>query len=744
MNDQTQTLFLLFLIIFGFGSPVRADEGGAGAPPAVPYVWRNVEIVGGGFVSGIIFHPTKQGVVYARTDIGGPYRWNTKTKRWIPLLDWLPPEDWNLYGAESIGLDPTDANRVYVAAGTYTNDWAGNGAILRSTDQGKTWRRTDMPFKLGGNMDGRSIGERLAVDPNKNNILYFGSRDNGLWRSDDFGATWKQVENFPIKAKTNGVGVGFVIFDAKSGRSGKATATIYIGVPSPGVTLYRSRDAGATWEPVPGQPTGFLPHHGVLASEGTLYLTYGNAPGPNGMSDGAVWKLDTKTDAWTDITPLKPGGPNAGTFGYAGLSVEAKNPNAVIVTSMDKWSSGDDIFRSVDGGKTWKTFKPKAVRDSVASPFLNWGRPSADLGHWIGDIEIDPFDSNHVLYVTGATIWGSDDAAGIDADKPTHWTVRAMGLEETAVLDLLSPPSGAPLLSALGDIGGFKHDDLTVAPPNGMYANPFISSTNSMDFAEENPSFVVRVGGGDKGKRGAHSADGGATWTPFPAEPEGTRGGGAIAVSADGSAILWASYQGVPSASKDKGATWTACAGLPNGVRRIVADRVNPARFYALVNNGATVFVSADGGVTFAATGPDPSKGNGRLRALPGKEGELWLSAGGDGLYHSADSGATFQKMLSVQQADDFGFGRAAPGQTHPALYLTGRIADLTGIFRSDDAGASWARIDDDQHRFGTRNLIIGDPRIYGRVYLGTNGRGILYADPVGAGEAKNKTPSSP
>jgi xyloglucan-specific exo-beta-1,4-glucanase len=58
-------------------------------------------------------------------------------------------------------------------------------------------------------------------------------------------------------------------------------------------------------------------------------------------------------------------------------------------------------------------------------------------------------------------------------------------------------------------------------------------------------------------------------------------------------------------------------------------------------------------------------------------------------------------------------------------------------IFRSDDAGRTWARINDDRHQFGTQQVVSGDPRIYGRVYLGTNGRGVLYGDPtwVGGGE---------
>jgi photosystem II stability/assembly factor-like uncharacterized protein len=63
-----------------------------------------------------------------------------------------------------------------------------------------------------------------------------------------------------------------------------------------------------------------------------------------------------------------------------------------------------------------------------------------------------------------------------------------------------------------------------------------------------------------------------------------------------------------------------------------------------------------------------------------------------------------------------------------------GTVTGIYGIFRSDDAGITWTRINDDAHQFGSLDVIAGDPRIYGRVYLGTSGRGILYGDisPVG------------
>src|SRR4051812_29397146 len=102
-----------------------ADE-----PKSENYTWSNAVIHGGGFVSGIVTHPKAKGVIYARTDIGGAYRWDEANRRWIPITDWINAADWNYTGIESLAVDPSDPNKVFFAGGSYTSEWAkGNAAI---------------------------------------------------------------------------------------------------------------------------------------------------------------------------------------------------------------------------------------------------------------------------------------------------------------------------------------------------------------------------------------------------------------------------------------------------------------------------------------------------------------------------------------------------------------------------------------------------------------------------------------
>jgi hypothetical protein len=756
---------LASVLLAGTAALVTQVGGPATAASVEPYAWHNVEIQGGGFVPSIIFNQTQKDLVYARTDIGGAYRLNATTGRWVPLLDWVGPNNWGYNGVASLASDPVDPNRVYVAAGMYTNSWdPNNGAILRSADKGATWQVSPLPFKVGGNMPGRGMGERLAVDPNKNSILYFGAPSGkGLWKSTDFGVTWSQVANFPnagtyVQDPSNeytadNQGIPWVTFDPGSSTAGTATRAIYVGVADKNNPVYRSTDAGATWQAMPGAPTGYLAHKGVLDPVNhLLYLATSDTGGPYDGAKGQVWKVNTATAAWTNITPAP-----ADAYGYSGLTIDRQHPGTIMVGSQISWWPDTNFFRSTDGGATWTqawtwtSYPNRSFRytfDTTNAPWVDLGNPnpsppdtSPKLGWMNEGIEIDPFNSDRLFYGTGLTLYGTTDLTKWDAG--TQLTIKpvAAGLEETAVLDLISPPSGPALISALGDIGGFRHDDLTRAPAT-VFRSPAFTTTTSLDFAEKSPGTIVRVGTFDttarpNDKRIAFSTDGGANW--FQAqEPAGSAGGGSVAVASDASRFVWSQSSGV-AYSVGYGNTWTASTGLPAGAR-VGSDRVNPLKFYGI--SGGRFYVSTNGGATFTATAATGLPDSGHFHAVAGREGDLWLS-GSTGLLHSTDSGATFAKVAGVASATSVGLGKAAPGQSYPALYVMGTVDGVAGVFRSDNAGTSWVRINDDQHQYGNAgDAIAGDPRVYGRVYLGTNGRGVLYADRLG-GTSPSATPPS-
>ncbi|MHA6247459.1 xyloglucanase [Pontibacter sp. CAU 1760] len=700
--------------------------GWAQAPEA--YTWKNVQIQGGGFVTGLIYHPNARNLLYARTDVGGAYRWEAATATWIPLTDQLGPAEENLTGVLSLAPDPSDPDRVYLAAGLYTPSWAGTAALFASSDRGATWARSNLPIKLGGNEDGRSTGERLQVDPNQGNILFLGSSTDGLWKSVDWGATWGKVSGFPVAASPVGSGgISFVLLDAASGTQGKAMPTLYVGVLQKGINLYKSMDGGNSWQPVAGAPTANMPHQAALASDGSLYLTYSNGPGPNNVTAGAVWRLYPATGQWTNISPP------AGQGGYTGLALDPQQPGTLLVSTLNRWWPRDEVFLSKDSGATWKPLLATASLDHSLAPYA-----AASTPHWIGDVALDPYDFDKAWFTTGYGVYQTNNLTASEGNAPTTWTFQNRGLEETVPLQLISPPAGAPLLSALGDIDGFRHDDLDTSPAVGRFS-PAYGTNTSLDFAALQPTFMARIHNNKEGKYGAYSTDGGNTWQAFASAPLGASGGGSVAVSADGSTMVWA--PGGSSNifySRNKGNTWNQAAGVSRNNLKPVADRVNSARFYTYDATSGQVLVSSDGGASFsrAASGlpavPEWQLRRANLKSVFGQERALWLTNPTGGLYHSSDGGQSFQQVAGVQEASHVGFGKAAEGQPYPAVFIAGSVNQQTGFYRSDDAGKTWVKINMAHQQYGGVNDITGDPRRFGRVYVATSGRGILYGDAMG------------
>ncbi|HUB77932.1 MAG TPA: hypothetical protein VMB03_04000 [Bryobacteraceae bacterium] len=755
-------------------------------PTAQAYQFNPVRIVAGGYIPGLIGHPKQAGLIYMRTDIGGVYRWNPSTSQWIPLLDFMAPANYNLTGPESIAIDPNDPSRLYIAAGMYSG---GPYAFLVSTNQGTTFTTYSIPssgagsFVMASNNNGRSVGERLAVNPFKSNELFMGTRSNGLWVSENYAQSWTQVASYPVKSDTNGYGVQWVAFDPKN------PGYVYTGDYT-NSTVYLSTDDGATWNPVAGQPTSWpftvsngthapAPERGVFGSDGNLYMTFADLPGPNSMDYGLVERYNPSTKVWTNITPPfdTAEGQSGPLGGFCGLTIDPNTPGTVAVSTFDRWYPVDTVYLSRDGGSTWSNlgllvsnsgvdgpqagnyyFGPSVY--SPISPYLTFGdtsypispTPSSKFGWWISALLIDPTNPNHLMYGTGATLYATDNLSAADSGTASTWYVQGEGIEETAVIALISPSQGAHLLSGVGDIGGFRHDDFTVSPAGGMYTNPVATTVGSLDWAGQNPSLIVRTQSPASASTspctyGAWSTDGGTTWNPFPKCATGgnSSNGGVASIDAGGTMIMWSPASGNSNRaqySTNDGTSWTSSTGLPARIT-VVADKVTPTTFYAFYSStgstGGFYSTTTSGGTAFTkvntaslgTTGSCNGSGCGIPVVNFAKAGDIWLPLGTNGLYHSTNGGVTWTKLANVSAANSMGIGAPAPGTSSQSILLYGTTSPLgvLGLYRSDNNGASWLRINDDLHQYGGPTLITADPRIYGRVYFGMNGRGIIYGD---------------
>ncbi len=697
--------------------------------PAANYKWDTLPIGGGGLVSGIITSKTVPDLRYVRTDVGGAYRWDEPTGKWIALNDWTTSTDKGYTSVESLAIDELNPQNVYMFVGVeyYSN---GRSAILRSSDYGETFEIVEVTdqFRAHGNGFGRTTGERLQVDPNNSNILYCATRHQGLFRSEDAGRTWSRLTSLPVTELGNDNGIDIVVIDPDSAANGRSQ-TLFVGVCEYGKTLYRSDDAGATFTPVTGGPNNLFPQRAALASDGNLFITYGNGYGPSGITEfplntGALWKYNVDTETWTNVTPLNR------THAFGGISVDPANPQRLIASSSNTWwtqepgRGGDRFYLSNDGGASWTDLVDRGY--DMDPNGVTWQADIRPSIHWAGCIEFDPFDTTRALVISGNGLFLAND---LDA-QTVVWTSNVDGIEETASLALVSLKDG-PTFSAIGDYDGFRHTGVdTYAPVH----QPTMGTTTDIVVAAQNTDILARVG-----SRLYLTSDQGLTWSQTP-QTKGTKG--KLALSADGSTLLHSPENSSTTyRSTDNGASWTTVSGLSVQNARPVADSVNSQKFY--VADGNRLYRSDNGGASFAAKANLPWGGIKRLSPMPEREGDIWLTIAPQpwegasdlhGLYRSTDSGATFTQIPGISSAQVVGSGKAAPGKDYPTLYIWGTIDGVEGAYRSTDQGTSWLRINDDAHQYGgpgNAEFIVGDPNVFGRVYMATNGRGFAYGEPM-------------
>ena len=726
--------------------------------------WASVKFGGGGYVTGLIFHPTTANLLYARTDIGGAYRWNQGTSSWTPITDGLGfgGAESSYHGIESIAVDPNNDQLVYMAAGMYNSDKA-DARLYISSNRGDTWTYVNLPFSTGGNNGGRAIGERLMVDPNKPSTLFYGSRTAGLWKSVDSGRTWAQVTSLSSTKMTadqisaaggSAMGVELVVYDTSTKGTGTATQTIYTAVAPDyasvsglSATLYKSTNGGASWTAVSAPVAGYHIPHMVRAADGLFYVVFTKDAGPGAGGPARLYKFDGST--WT---LLKSEDPNGGTnFGLGGVSVQGTGATTRIAlgvtNSWGNWSGQQIVQLSDNAGLTWREIETLT--------------PGETASGWVDDVEIDPSNRDHILHVHGGGVIETRNAS---AGSPT-WSGSINGIEETATQSLATPPAGAPYLfiNSAGDVGTWVDTNLATAPT----LSPGLGWSNGIgaDMAWSDPQYIAASGvtNSNGAGTGYWSGDGGKTWATFARLAAGaatnTSGEGSMAVTARNMAV-WAPANSVPSYTTDNGASWVA-TNLPalsavgwNRGYRLAADRRNPNKVYAYDSGGAwwasagKVYVSNDGGHSFALSQGSVSANlapNGwwvtSMAVNPNVEGDLWL-ADGNAVYHSVDSGASWAKLTQfasvfgsnswpdLQGATAVALGKAKAGGLYSAaVYVVGTINGVWGVYRSDDGGANWTRHNDDAHQFGGIGVMAADQNVYGRIYVSGTGRGLLYSN---------------
>ncbi len=675
------------------------------------YEWNSLPFGGAGFVSGIITSASQQGVMYARTDVGGAYRWDAENESWTPITDFLGESEVSLMGVESIAIDPSSPNRVFMYCGTsYWN--GGLTRILYSDDYGDTFttRATVTTlFPAHGNDYGRQSGERLAVCPANGDVMLCGSRTRGLWKSETSGRTWRRMAQDTF---VNDCKMSFVQY--------VDSATVLAGLLYKGAdNLFISHDGGVTWTPLSGAPTDYMPHRCCLTPDAsTLYVAYSDSEGPGTNGAGALMKYDFSTAEWTDISPQS--------VSFGNVSVAHDNPDRIMAVSMGLWRAqnwksgvttwGDQIWISRNAGKTW-TCLMESGRSAYSETKVKWLISQFHL-HWCGSAQIDPFDSNRAYFCSGNGIVATKS---LWKAKPT-FNACVTGLEETVPLNIVST-TGAPLVVSFGDYDGCIYDDVT------KYASrfsPSMGTTSAIAVCARNVKLMMR-GAGDI----YLSQNGGRSWVKKN-KPVTDKSVSSCAISAEGTILIARPSDSKPYYSLDNGNTWTVMSAAPSGIN-IFADPVNDHVFYGRSGSTFYIFTYTADSENFTSKTRSVSGVTGRMCVVDGLEGEGWLARGSSGLVHltACHTGNPVMTTVALNSSTCIGAGKAKEEGGYPSLYIWGRktATQKMGIYRSDDMGTTWIRINDDLHQFGgpgNAQIVSGDMNTYGRVYMSSVGRGVV------------------
>ncbi len=735
------------------------------APPEnEQYRWQSVPIGGGGYITGIEIHPKNRNLVYARTDVGGSYRWNAQNDSWIALNENIPFDSRGMYGIESMALDPANQNVVYAAVGSRPDICKCD--IIKSTDRGATWTAAGLTgVRMAANSRGRWSGERLAVDPNNGNVVYFGSRFDGLWRSQGASrpGSWSRIAQAtfptsqPARDRDRGA-ISFVAFDPSSAAGGRSQ-TIYVGVFDRGV--FRSTNGGNSFSLVPGSPKWV--ERGVVAADGTFYVTYAADDRVNESARGGGVSKLTRSQ-WSSITP--PGGSRA----FSGLDVSVTQPAVVVVAERSISALGNNrLYRSTNRGGGWT----EVGRNNIS---LNLDGSWGGAGNWstaTADVAIDPGNSNRVWLTSWFGVWRTDNFSA----ARSVWKPIVDGHEELVIHIVKSPTAGAPLLSGAADHGGFRHEDpLSRAPDMRLgdvewrNGRPRIQDTEGLDYAGLKPQILVRAGGRYWGPQGdgEYSEDNGKTWKLF-SRPASVVQGGVVAITANATSVVWIPRDEANEkrnevnevyVSNDFGASWGEASFSPplSGAlvksrwtpkQPLAADRAQDGTLYLLDYQASRFYRSTDGGFswqgTFVFSGDRAiSKSDWdyqTVKARPGTAREVWVNSAASGLFRSTNGGNSFNKIAGVTKALSFAFGKARPGSNVPTLFLYGKVNGFGNdysVFRSTNLGQNWTDIGADQTMGNGPSTMAGDMQVYGRVYIGTGGRGVY------VGHIGNDEPGAP
>ncbi len=694
--------------------------------------------------AGAMFLPTisphDSNVVLEHCDMTGAYISLDAGRSWRMF---------NLRGTTgAFAFDPADSKVIY----------AGNSALWRSSDGGRTWRmifpdpsrntvermRDDHAAPVYTTDDpaypSRARIRSIAVSKDKQLVAGFenGAR-NRTWLcySTDNGASWKRLEEVPERVLQSTFDPDLVViresgvsilregqWDRRPGPPGGPMEFASAGRGLLYVTnaagIYTSEDAGATWQhiddPLPGSPR-FLTIACSARHPQTAYVAFANMR----RDDGTYFGIAKTSDGGRRWQPVyqssRKSAPNVenawiedfygGTGPVLDLGVAPDNPEICYATDRCPRS-----FRTLDGGRTWQQVISARAGDD------RWTTTGFDVTTCYG-VHFDPFQPSNVF------ISYTDVGLFKSADGGASWKSSIAGIprkwQNTTYWVEFDPEVKGLMWGAFAR----THD----------LPRPKMWRRGSPD------NFAGGVG---------TSEDGGEHWTvtntgmPETAvthillDPESPVGSRTLYACGFGRGVYKSTDNGrswelkIDGIEKAQPFAWRIVRAS-DGTLYLIVSRRNEGGYKGDAEDGA-LYRSRDGADHWVKMKlPEGVNGPTGLALDPEENRRMYLSAwgvalpdgiAGGGVYLSTDAGETWRNVFHESQHV---YDVTVDPKNPEVLYNAGFE---TGAYRSTDRGATWRRIRGFNFKWGHR--VIPDPNDAAKIYITTFGGSVWHGPAAG------------
>jgi photosystem II stability/assembly factor-like uncharacterized protein len=721
-------------------------------PLLKPFVWRSIGPANmGGRIDDLAVVESNPSIIYMGFATGGLWKSTNNGTTWTSIFDEQP-----VSSIGDIAIAPSNPDIIYVGTGEPNNRQSSSfgAGVYKSTDAGKR-------FEYVGLKDTQTIA-RVVVDPKNADIVYvaavghlFGPNpERGLYKTTDGGKTWTNT-----KFIDEHTGFTDVAIDPSNPKVLIAASYQRRRVPwgfnggGAGSGLWKTTDAGKTWTKLEGSG---LPSNPIIGRIGldiarsrpaTIYATM--EVGPSGGTGAGVNE---------DGTLMAPGQRGGGGGGGRGQPLPPPDPNKsgvwrsddsgrtwkFLSNRGDRWmyyskiridptnpeiayQGGAPFFKTVDGGKTWRTVDGLAHSDHHA-------------------IWINPANNNHLLV-------GNDGGLNVSYDQGESWefvNTMAVGQFYAISADMRKPyvvcgglqdngswcgPSATRSANGIlnsdwyrvgGGDGFYTQNDPT--DWTTVYSESQDGNTNRLNLRTGTSTSIRPRGPAGRGGGGAPAATP-ETPTPAAQTPAAPAGFGPNVVPTPPQGTTYRFYWNTPFIlsphnprtvflgadrlfrSYDRGDTWVGSPDLTNNIGR--NDRPIMG-----VPGTAPMASKHDGAASYSnivTIGESP--------LVPGI---IWAGTNDGNVQVSRDSGNTWKNVA--------GNVPGVPKETHvsrvePSRYDAGtcyvtfdghRTDDHKPyVFKTTDFGETWTSISANLPQ-GHVNVIREDPKNRNLLYLGT------------------------